>query len=177
MKKGQSLSDSLAIIYGFHASLFGECLVALTEQGVCHFSFVDSTREQSLELLQDEWPEYELHEYPAETKKVVEALFGMSPDVDVQVHVHVRGTDFQVQVWDALLAIPRGTTVSYQELAKNLGQPSATRAVASAVARNKIAFIIPCHRVISASGKPHKYRWGADRKKALLAWEKQNRSS
>ncbi|MGD9009368.1 MAG: methylated-DNA--[protein]-cysteine S-methyltransferase, partial [Desulfobacteraceae bacterium] len=83
----------------------------------------------------------------------------------------VKGTNFQVNVWQALLAIPSGRLVSYHDIATSLGKPRAARAVASAVAGNPVAYMIPCHRVIAKTGKFHKYRWGATRKKAMIAWE------
>ncbi|HKQ29883.1 MAG TPA: MGMT family protein, partial [Burkholderiales bacterium] len=87
------------------------------------------------------------------------------------LHVFLRGTNFQIKVWEALLRIPPGHVASYEDLAASIGVPSATRAVASAVARNTIGYLIPCHRVIRKSGVIGEYRWGAVRKRALLAWE------
>ena len=86
-------------------------------------------------------------------------------------HLYLKGTNFQVQVWQALLAIPAGALVSYGDVAQYLGKPTATRAVASAIARNPVGYFIPCHRVISQSGKLHNYRWGSTRKKAMVGWE------
>ena len=86
-------------------------------------------------------------------------------------HLYLKGTNFQVQVWQALLAIPAGALVSYGDVAQYLGKPTATRAVASAIAKNPVGYFIPCHRVISQTGKLHNYRWGSTRKKAMVGWE------
>ena len=83
----------------------------------------------------------------------------------------LKGTNFQIKVWEALIKVPAGSVVSYQDVAGMIGNPKAVRAVASAVANNPISFVIPCHRVISKSGAIHKYRWGTERKKAILGWE------
>jgi AraC family transcriptional regulator of adaptative response/methylated-DNA-[protein]-cysteine methyltransferase len=161
------------ITYGFHTTPFGECLIATTDKGICHLSFVDHGQEQALELLQQEWPKQPLvHDAKAISPLATQVFAHKPTQDDVHVNVHLKGTPFQLQVWEALLEIPRGTTTTYEGLAVALERPTATRAVANALAANRIAFIIPCHRVISKTGTTHKYRWGSERKKALLKWEK-----
>ena len=86
-------------------------------------------------------------------------------------HLLLKGTNFQVKVWQALLAVPPGALVSYQTVSSRIGRPSGARAVGAAVARNPVAFLIPCHRVINKSGRIHRYRWGSSRKKAIVGWE------
>lgn len=159
------------ISYGFHRTPFGECLIAFSDQGVCHLSFVDGNPEEALKILQKEWPKTQLQENTAATQKLIQSLFEKTNPKESHIQIHLKGTPFQVAVWDVLLTIKRGTTVSYQDIAYALEQPTAVRAVASAIANNRIAFIVPCHRVIAKSGKIHKYRWGTERKKALLDWE------
>jgi AraC family transcriptional regulator, regulatory protein of adaptative response / methylated-DNA-[protein]-cysteine methyltransferase len=89
-------------------------------------------------------------------------------------NLQVKGTNFQINVWKALLNIPKGCVVSYQDIASYIGNPKALRAVANAIAINPVAYLIPCHRVIAKSGKIHQYRWGSERKKALIGWEAAN---
>jgi AraC family transcriptional regulator of adaptative response/methylated-DNA-[protein]-cysteine methyltransferase len=162
----------LTIQYGFHPSPFGECLIAVTARGVCHLGFVppEGRRAAHAELTA-EWPRARLAEAPRATAPIARRLFargnGHSPEIDL----HVPGTNFQIKVWEALLRIPPGGVVSYEDIARRIRAPSAVRAVANAVAHNPVAWLIPCHRVIRKSGALGGYRWGETRKKALLAWE------
>lgn len=162
----------LTIHYGFHPSPFGECLLALTARGVCHLGFLSPDgRRGALAELSAEWPRATLQEAPRKTRPIVDRLFartgGNSPPIDL----HVRGTNFQIKVWEALLRIPPGGVISYEDLARDIHQPRAVRAAASAVACNPVAYLIPCHRVIRKSGLLGGYRWGETRKKILIAWE------
>jgi AraC family transcriptional regulator of adaptative response/methylated-DNA-[protein]-cysteine methyltransferase len=161
----------LTIQYGFHSSPFGECLIAVTARGICHLGFVSADRRAATAELAAEWPRARLEEAPRVTAPLARRLFarvnGDSPGIDL----HVRGTNFQIKVWEALLRIPPGGVVSYEDLARHIHAPRAVRAVANAVAHNPVAWLIPCHRVIRKSGALGGYRWGETRKKALLAWE------
>jgi AraC family transcriptional regulator of adaptative response/methylated-DNA-[protein]-cysteine methyltransferase len=162
----------LTIQYGFHPSPFGECLIGVTTRGVCHLGFLlPADRRAALTELVAEWPRARLEEGPRVTAPLARRLFtrasGHAPGIDL----HVRGTNFQIKVWEALLRIPPGGVVSYEELAQHIHAPRAVRAVANAVAHNPVAFLIPCHRVIRKSGGLGGYRWGEIRKKTLLAWE------
>jgi AraC family transcriptional regulator of adaptative response/methylated-DNA-[protein]-cysteine methyltransferase len=162
----------LTIHYGFHPSPFGECLIAVTARGVCHLGFLPpEDRRAALAELAAEWPRAHIEEAPCVTAPLARRLFargnGHSPGIDL----HVRGTNFQIKVWEALLRIPPGGVVSYEELAQHIHAPRAVRAVANAVAHNPVACLIPCHRVIRKSGALGGYRWGETRKKILLAWE------
>lgn len=163
----------LEIAYGFHPTPFGECLLATTERGICALRFVDDDRQVTLTALQTEWSGARFAAAPQETAVLVTQLFAGEKDGGGKrpFHLLLRGTNFQVQVWQALLHIPPGTMVTYQDVANLLGKPTATRAVASAIARNPVGYLIPCHRVISKAGKMHQYRWGSTRKKAILGWE------
>lgn len=167
----KKLGEKLTITYGFHGTPFGQCLLAMTERGICALRFVSSAAEnEALAQLRGEWPRAGFVERPDRTAAVVHELFSGTARARA-FHLHLKGTNFQVQVWQALLAIPPGAIVSYQDVAAGLQAPTATRAVASAVARNPVAYLIPCHRVISKTGKAHNYRWGAARKQAMLGWE------
>ena len=161
----------LTITYGFHPTPFGRALLAMTERGICALRFVtDETA--ALDELQEEWPQAQLKADPARTRPTIQHLFAPPSGQDERpFHLLLKGTNFQVQVWRALLAIPPGALVSYGDVAAHIGRPKASRAVGSAIGRNPIGYLIPCHRVIAASGAAHNYRWGAARKQALLAWE------
>lgn len=164
----------LEIAYGFHATPFGQCLLAMTERGICALRFLGAEGpEAAMANLAEEWPGAQFVLEPAKTAVPIRQLFpsGKTQRGAQPFHLLLRGTNFQVQVWQALLTIPSGTLVTYQDVADLLGKPTATRAVASAIARNPVGYLIPCHRVISKVGQAHQYRWGSARKKAMLGWE------
>ncbi len=161
--------EGVRIAHGFHDSPFGRCLLARTERGICALSFVEQGAEaEAVEELRARWSGAELVEDPAETVAAAARIFqgGAGP-----LSLHLRGTNFQLRVWEALLHIPAGHLVSYGELAEGLGCPGASRAVGSAVARNPVGWLIPCHRVIRGLGVLGGYRWGTARKRAMLGWE------
>lgn len=162
----------LDIAFGFQSSPFGECLIAITHRGICHFGFVSGTdRKTALEWLQQNWPEASFTENPSRTREMVYRIFSVPSHERRPFHLLLKGTNFQINVWQALLNLPRGSIWSYQDIAVLLDRPRAFRAVANAVAANPIAYLIPCHRVIAKSGHIHRYRWGTARKKAILGWE------
>ncbi len=165
--------EDLEIVYGFHPTPFGECLLALTERGICDLVFVHGEdRKGALEILKRRWTKATLKEDAAPTRTVVEQIFTWLGGGEAKpLALHLRGTNFQIKVWEALMRIPSGTVVSYQDIAVSIGMPKAARAVSNAVARNPIPVIIPCHRVIRKLGAFGGYRWGRERKKALLGWE------
>jgi AraC family transcriptional regulator of adaptative response/methylated-DNA-[protein]-cysteine methyltransferase len=163
----------LQISYGVCDSPFGECLLATTQRGICYFGFVDSgERSETIGQLFDTWPGSAFIENPTAVCPIVNDIFR----IDHQKRAHpfnlqIKGTNFQINVWKALLNIPKGCVLSYQDVASYIGHPKAFRAVANAIAINPVAYLIPCHRVIAKSGKIHQYRWGSVRKKALIGWE------
>jgi AraC family transcriptional regulator of adaptative response/methylated-DNA-[protein]-cysteine methyltransferase len=135
---------------------------------VCWLGFVDGRRGPGLDELRGQWPLARLTEDPGVTRPIAEAVFaGERPPVPLLL----RGTNFQIKVWEALLTIPPGTVVTYGDVAGAIGRPTAVRAVGHAVGSNPLSVIIPCHRVILRSGVVHNYRWGVHRKRALLALE------
>lgn len=159
--------EGLRIGWGVHASPFGELLVATTARGVCFLAFVHEQDVQAaLAAVAREWPGAELVEQQESSGEVALKLFAGEP-----VRLHVRGTNFQVQVWRALLRIPEGVLASYSGIARGIGRPHSVRAVASAVGANPVSWLIPCHRVIRQSGALGGYRWGLRCKQALLAFE------
>jgi AraC family transcriptional regulator of adaptative response/methylated-DNA-[protein]-cysteine methyltransferase len=167
----------LRISYGFHDTPFGECLLATTERGICALYFVErNDRQASLEQLVAHWPRAHLVEDSSQTQPLVERIFSPAKAGQSKpFHLLLKGTNFQVKVWQALLAIPPGALVSYGNLAAYIDKPKGAQAVGGALASNPIAYLIPCHRVISSSGEIHRYRWGAARKKAMIGWEASSR--
>ena len=160
----------MQIKYGFHPTPYGECLLASTERGICFLAFItDEGRNAALQAMKTEWKNAEWNEDPASTKHHIHAIF--SPGRKSTIQLQVRGTNFQIKVWEALLRIPPGQVASYEELAEVIGEPSATRAVGNALAHNPIAFIIPCHRVLRKVGDFGNYRYGQARKKAIILRE------
>lgn len=163
----------LIISYGFHATPFGECLLAVTPRGICSLAFVEpETRSVALKELQEAWQEATLVENPNAGKDTIKTIFGHTRgQTQVPLKVLLRGTNFQVKVWQALLRIPEGTVVSYGSLADAVGHPGAHRAVGTAVGHNPVAYLIPCHRVLRTNGDIGGYHWGTTRKRAILARE------
>lgn len=153
------------IVYGFHATLFGECLLSLTERDVCGLTFHDARgQDDALAQLRAAWPGATLMPDFAKTEAVAAHLFSAAADATKPLNLLVRGTNFQIKVWEALLRIPSGGMVSYQDIATALGQPRASQAVGGAVEANAIGYLIPCHRVIQQHGGPGGYRRGVARK-------------
>lgn len=166
--------EGLTITAGFAPTPFGTCVVASTPRGVCRLAFVDEASRSTAEAeLREDWPRARIDWNDDVAAKLVAPVFARDgqPRAAGSLRAYVRGSDFQVRVWRALLRIEPGTLVSYGALAGALGHASAARAVGSAVARNAIAVLIPCHRVIRETGVLGEYRWGKERKRALLAWE------
>jgi len=168
----KTLGRGLRIEYGFHPTPFGECLMATTARGICHMAFVqDSDRAAPIASLKHQWRGADVHENPAATRAKIDRVFNSTPTRARPLQLLLKGTNFQLKVWEALLAIPSGAVTSYCTVARYLDMPSAARAVGNAVAENPVAYIIPCHRVIRDLGDLGGYRWGAVRKKAILGWE------
>jgi AraC family transcriptional regulator of adaptative response/methylated-DNA-[protein]-cysteine methyltransferase len=172
----------LEIVYGRQATPFGEALLAATPRGICALNFLNGGRqgltwEEAVLALQLEWPAAALHEEPAATAALAEAIFDSTGKTEQPpLRLLVKGTNFQVKVWSALLRVPVGAVCTYAGLARAIDQPGAARAVGSAVGANPVAYLIPCHRVIRAGGLVRDYRWGATRKKAMLGWEAAQRT-
>ena len=162
----------LTIRYGVHASPFGQCLIGVTDRGICRFEFVDDGRSQALARLQIAWPEASVAEAKDETGAIIERIFAQTGKAAAgSLRLLLRGSNFQLKVWQALLQIPEGKITSYGHLAKQLSAPGASRAVGTAVGQNPIAYLIPCHRVLRQTGELGGYRWGIERKRAILGRE------
>lgn len=163
----------LDIRYGVHESPFGPCLIAQTARGVCALRFLgDEGADATLAELREEWTGATFSEDRAATVATRDRIF--APDAQRNgegLSVLVKGTNFQVRVWEALLRVPPGRVTTYGQVADWIGNPRAVRAVGSAVGGNPVAYLIPCHRVIRKSGAVGGYRYGSARKRAMLAWE------
>lgn len=160
--------SGLTIAYGTCASPFGPAFIAATGRGICRLAF--GGVEEGLDWLASAWPGARLRADAEEIAALGRLVFGAARPA-TPLHLLVRGTNFQVQVWRALLAVPPGRLATYGGLARALGNPRAARAVGAAVAANPIGWLIPCHRVIRETGEVGGYAWGAVRKQALIAHE------
>lgn len=167
----RSGGEGLSLRYGVRPSPFGPCFIALSERGVCRLAFCPAEEaDMLLSELRAQWPRATLREDPTATAEVAGRIFGALEN-PAPVALWVRGSNFQLQVWQALLRVPPGRVTTYQALATDIGRPSAARAVGNAVGDNPIGYLIPCHRVIRKSANFGDYRWGRLRKQALLVWE------
>lgn len=169
----KSKGEGVIIRYGIHPSPFGECLLATTERGICGFFFMKyRQRKDPLTELRYFWKNANILEDPHVSGEIVERIFNPSfADDSTPLHLILNGTNFQIKVWEALIKIPFGAVVSYEDIAVQVGIPGATRAVGSAVGKNPVSFIIPCHRVIRKTADFGNYGGGTARKKAILGWE------
>ena len=168
----KSRGAGVTIRYGIHPTPFGKCLIATTERGICHLSFVQASEGDAIDSLVTDWKQANMIENHQATVQLIEPIFDLRySHRGKPLNVHLRGTNFQLKVWEALLQIPAGEVTTYVGIASRIGNPNATRAVGTAVGHNPIAVLIPCHRVIRKVGEFGNYRYGALRKKALLARE------
>lgn len=173
-KEYRENGSGMTIRYGFHNTLFGLCLIGITTRGVCWLSFLTDTehREQEVTRLQAHWNQSTILHDHASTGNAVEQVFHPATgNLARKLHLIVRGTNFQVKVWQALLRVPAGEVITYQQVAREIYQPRALQAVGSAVGANSIAWLIPCHRVIRKDGIIGEYRWGTVRKMTMLGLE------
>src|SRR5512145_2781657 len=163
----------VTIRYGVHPSPFGDCFLAATGKGICALSFLTPFRAgEPLNELRKRWGRARLVEDRKATKELADLVFRGSHRNGVpRLNVIVKGTNFQVKVWEALVRIPPGHAACYEEIAARVAAPGAVRAVGNAVSRNPVALLVPCHRVIRKTGAFGGYRGGTARKKAILAWE------
>jgi AraC family transcriptional regulator of adaptative response/methylated-DNA-[protein]-cysteine methyltransferase len=163
----------IRISYGFHPSPFGRVLLGATPRGICWLSFVNAGGDRrALREMRQHWIGAAFQADPDGTARLAARIFPMHRRRGVPaLSALVMGTNFQVKVWQALMQIAPGRVVSYETIAKRVGAERAAHAIGGAVARNRVACLVPCHRVIRKSGVLGGYRWGTDRKRALLAWE------
>ena len=160
--------DGLTIRYGWFDSPFGEALAMGTDKGLCGMAFAAETgRDNAMDDMRSRWPKAAFVQDSAPLAGWVDAAFGQSG----QASLHLIGAPFQIKVWEALLTIPSGHVTTYSEIAGRIGAPRAARAVGSAVGRNPVSWLIPCHRALRKSGGLGGYHWGLPVKRAMLAWE------
>lgn len=165
--------EGLHIEYGIHDTPFGLCLIGTTERGICWLSFINTMDDArvSIEDMKTHWHNSVFHQNQDITSIFIQQIFHRNTSSPTKLHLFVKGTNFQIKVWDALLKIPTGGVVTYQGIADEIGSPRAMQAVGSAVGSNHIAYLIPCHRVIRKDGILGEYRWSATRKKSIIGWE------
>jgi AraC family transcriptional regulator of adaptative response/methylated-DNA-[protein]-cysteine methyltransferase len=169
----QSAGDGLRIGFGIGDSPFGAVCLAWTSRGICHFAFLDQSLQDHEASLRQAWPRarFDLDNTQAQgwLDKIFEATPGRRP-----IHLVLRGTNFQIKVWEALIRTHPGDVLSYSQMAERIAHPRAHRAVGAALSLNDIGYLIPCHRVIQESGEIGQYRWRVERKIAMQAWEQAN---
>jgi AraC family transcriptional regulator of adaptative response/methylated-DNA-[protein]-cysteine methyltransferase len=162
----------LEIAWGLAEGIFGWCTLGWTSRGLCHLGFLDQKVVEDVpEVLRRGWPAAGFVRNDEEAAAWCRRVFSPPTDKGEPLRVYVRGSQFQVQVWRALLCIPEGRVATYGRIAEAVGRPRASRAVGTACGTNPVAWLIPCHRVIHGTGAVNGYRWGAAKKKALLVWE------
>ena len=157
------------LVYGVHDTPFGKCLVGVCEEGICHMSFFLSDPESHVEKFREIWQNPRNRRDDEETAEVLRNL--LFPPEKRPPEILLLGTRFQLRVWEKLLEVREGETLSYSDLAESIGEPAAVRAVSNAVAGNPVAYLVPCHRIIGKAGDLHGYRWGLDIKRAILEYE------
>ncbi|MEQ8426127.1 MAG: methylated-DNA--[protein]-cysteine S-methyltransferase [Cyclobacteriaceae bacterium] len=161
------------IEYGIHETPFGQSLMGVTERGICWLSFINSNEDDKKEIeeMKSHWHNSVFRQNQKLTEEFIGKIFQRSQSNPDKLHLFVKGTNFQIKVWDALLKIPNGNVTTYQGIAESVNSPKAMQAVGSAVGSNHIAYLIPCHRVIRKDGVLGEYRWSSARKKGIIGWE------
>jgi len=162
--------ENLHINYSYAESPFGNIIVASTAKGICHMAFYDD-ESTALANLQQKFPLAGYQQILDQEQQNALYIFSHDWSKLHQIKLHLKGTDFQIKVWEALLKIPMGKLATYGNIARKLQNPSASRAVGTAIGDNPVAFLIPCHRVIQSSGALGGYHWGLNRKTAMIGWE------
>ena len=165
--------EGLTITYGFHPCPFGMALVMMTPRGLAGLALADAGKERaSLQDMRRRWPKAKYVEDYAATAAMARRVFDSALWKPNQpLRVVLIGTDFEVRVWEKLLTIPMGKLTTYSDIARSTGAPKAARAVGTAVGKNQISFVVPCHRVVAKNGDITGYHWGISRKRAMLGWE------
>lgn len=169
--------ENLSLNYSFADTPFGEVIVASTQKGVCHMAFVERSYEEALESLCNIFPNATYKHFLDLNQQNALFVFRQDWSKLEKVKLHLKGTDFQLKVWQTLLKVPTGGLTTYSDLAQKSDHAGAFRAVGTAVGKNPVAFLIPCHRVIKSSGEIGNYHWGENRKTAIIGWEASKRES
>ena len=168
----KSSGQGLEIFYGYHASPFGLCFIAVAGKSICALKFIDEEKSRNeFELFSAQWELATLTHRPGLTQEYIKKIFRQPGHPVEDLQLLVRGTDFQIKVWEALVNIPFGSVSSFGQIARSVGRPEAARAVGTAAGANQILYLIPCHRIISADGSMGNYHYGRARKMAMIGWE------
>lgn len=162
--------ENLIINYSYALTTFGNVLIAATTKGICYMAFADDETQAFAEL-ELQFPNAQFNKQIDNIQQEALLIFNQNWDEKTKVKLHLKGTAFQLKVWETLLKIPKGNFTTYGTIAKAIGKPNASRAVGSAIGDNPVALLIPCHRVIQSSGNFGQYHWGPIRKAAILGWE------
>ena len=166
-KEYKQSGQNVEITYGYGATPFGVALIAFTKRGVSYLGFVDNNKESIFTRFKEIWAKATFIEDDKKAQDYLDNIFIEKKKFDL----YVKGTNFQINIWKALLNIPNGTITTYQDVANSINKPKAVRAVATAIGSNHIGYLVPCHRVLAKSGAMSGYRWGIERKKILIAYE------
>ncbi len=162
--------ENLVINYSHAETAFGDVLIGSTPKGICHLSFMDATA-AAIKELKESFPQARFVQKTDMLQQDALKIFGQDWSDLSKIKLHLKGTEFQLKVWQALLQIPSGGADTYSGIARKISLPKAARAVGTAIGNNPVAFLIPCHRVIRSTGITGEYRWHSDRKTAILGWE------
>ena len=166
----QTGGEGVEVGWGSAETPFGPAVLGWTSRGICFLQFVQDDAEALAQRLHTQWPRARFMRDEPLAQRTADQVFG-DPRQPGKLRVVLRGTNFQLKVWEALLSVPTGQVLSYGQLAARAGNPTAARAVGTAIGANQIGYLIPCHRIIRESGESGQYRWGAERKAAMLGWE------
>ncbi len=168
----KSKGYKMIIEYGLSDSPFGKVFIAANERGICHIAFLDAEKiDIEMANLQKVWINAEYKQNQEKINTLCQRIFNLKTQKNQKFHLYVQGSNFQIKIWESLLRIPYGKVCSYQQVAHTINAPNACRAVAKAIAKNPIGYLIPCHRVIRKSGAMGGYRWNCSRKQTIQAWE------
>lgn len=167
----KNATENLSVNYSFAESPFGNLIIASTLKGICYMAF-ETDEEKALNGLKIKIPNAIFQPKVDSIHQYALSVFQNDWNNLPEIKLHLKGTDFQLKIWESLLQIPFGQLSTYGDIAKQIGNPNASRAVGTAIGSNPVAFLIPCHRVIQASGNIGGYMWGSTRKSAIIAWEK-----
>ncbi|HEV7330166.1 MAG TPA: methylated-DNA--[protein]-cysteine S-methyltransferase [Flavisolibacter sp.] len=171
----KSAGEGMVIRYGYHPTPYGMCFIAVAERGICRLHFIDEqAKRDEFELFSVQWHSAKLIHDPEYTKEFIQRLFDTNQYSDEPIKLLLKGTNFQLKVWEGLLQIPYGSVASFGQFAKIIGESDNIRSVASAVGKNPIPFLIPCHRIITQCGCMGNYQFGRVRKRLMLGGEMAN---
>jgi AraC family transcriptional regulator, regulatory protein of adaptative response / methylated-DNA-[protein]-cysteine methyltransferase len=166
----KNAGENIFINYSFAETFFGEIIIASTPKGICHIAFIEEEK-HAIEFLQKQFYKSTLLLEEVKQHRLVSNFFNKDFSDNEKINLHLKGTTFQLKVWETLLTIPSGRLTTYGNIATRLNNPNASRAVGTAIGDNPIAYLIPCHRVIQSSGVFGGYMWGPKRKTAIIGWE------